>query len=87
MSARRDHSQNASFVFTNFYHLYKQNSTKGLTTGVVLKSETLSETPAERASYAAWAKGGVRESMKELRDAGKRLEFLARELEELLKRS
>ena len=52
MSAVRDTSQNTTFIFSNFYHLYRKGKLQAqakneLAKGIVLKSNSVTETPKE----------------------------------------
>ena len=52
MSATRDTEQNTKFIFSNFYHLYLQSKAAKTgtpsdpATGIVLRTRSLTETPA-----------------------------------------
>jgi hypothetical protein len=100
MSATRDSSQNATFVFSNFYHLYQKEKSKlrdesSPIKGVVLaqKVEATAVSSSDQESYRQWAtnevqagKKGLASDLLELRNARKKLSFLIQEMDELLKR-
>lgn len=100
MSAVRDPNQNTTFIYSNFYHLYKKNN---LAKGVVLKStlpeEKIETSPVRVISendtkdFARWCTGestskesSPLDSLKSLREARKRLHYLVQEIDDLLKR-
>jgi hypothetical protein len=100
MSASRDSSQKAAFVFSNFYHLYQKENTKPKAESEPLKGVVLSGkadltvvSPHDQENYKKWIAGEVREGKKglasdllELRKARKKLSFLIQEIDDLLKR-
>ncbi len=100
MSATRDSSQNATFVFSNFYQLYQKEKSKfrdesSPIKGVVLapKVEAAAVSPSDQESYREWATNEVQAGKKslaadllELRNARKKLTFLIQEMDDLLKR-
>jgi hypothetical protein len=100
MSATRDSARNATFVFSNFYHLYQKEKSRSGTpsspiTGIVLaqRAEATVVLPTDQESYQSWARNEVKAGKKslaaellELRNARKRLSFLIQEMDELLKR-
>lgn len=108
MSAVRDNSQKTTFIYSNFYHLYRKSkleaqSKKELAKGVVLKSNSFTETPApaqvtvaspNSEELSSWthfemesAKREITRHLRVLRESKKRLKFLMQEMDELLKRS
>jgi hypothetical protein len=100
MSATRDSSQNATFVFSNFYNLYQKEKSKirdesSPIKGIVLaqKAEATAISPSNQDSNRQWAMNEVQAGKKslaadllELRNARKKLSFLIQEMDELLKR-
>jgi hypothetical protein len=100
MSAVKDTQQNITFVYSNFYQIYRKSQ---LSKGIVLKAHSVTETPAiaevrvvtsqqseELKQWSHAADDGKRhmaENLRALRDARKRLSFLMNEMDELLKRS
>jgi|GEM_PF-2750354 len=99
MSATRDRSQNASFVFTSIYHLYQREKSKqdretGLLKAVVLKTPEVSAISSEdQESLSSWVRNETRTGRKnlgshlrELRETRKKLSFMLQELDDLLKR-
>lgn len=76
MSAVRDNSQNTTFIFKNFYHLYRQGKLQEqkkneLATGVVLKSRSVCETPVistapSKEEISAWTHTEVADGKKEV---------------------
>ena len=58
MSAVRDTSQNTTFIFSNFYHLYRKGKLQAqakneLAKGVVLKSRSVTEMPPDASAKVA----------------------------------
>ena len=92
MSATRDTSQSTTFIYSNFYSLYRKSKSDELAKGLVLKSHApeVHIASGESETFQSWSKGGSKNAMAEhlrtLRDAKKRLSFLMAELDELLKR-
>jgi hypothetical protein len=100
MSASRDHTQNATFIFSSFYGLYQKAKTQSanpsdLTKGVVLKtSDIQTVSQDDQAAFSSWARNETSTGKKnlashllELRQARKKLSFMIQEMDELLKRS
>jgi hypothetical protein len=98
MSAVRDQNQNTTFIFSNFYHIYRKSKLEAqlkneLAKGVVLKSSELS-TAKEVEEFSIWSHGetqaGKREMashLRSLREARKRLHYMMQELDSILKQS
>jgi hypothetical protein len=100
MSATRDQNQATTFIYSNFYELYRNQ--KGLktetsvTSGVLLKAGTVRSVTAEDAkALGSWSraedlhhgKKSLAQQLAELRQARKRLSFLLNEMDELLKKA
>ncbi|MBU6154992.1 MAG: hypothetical protein KGP28_11870 [Bdellovibrionales bacterium] len=100
MSATRDSSQHATFVFSSFYEIYQKEKSKfreesSPIKGVVLTRKTtpFAINPSDQESFQKWAtqevtagKKSLASELLELRKARKRLLFLIQELDDILKR-
>ena len=102
MSAVKDPNQKTTFIYSNFYHIYRKGRlTSGapsaeLTKGVVLNPEPVSVrvvSQEEQEGIQSWVSGEVQNGKKaladrlhSLRDASKRLKFLMTEVDEILKK-
>lgn len=102
MSAVKDSAQASTFIYTNFYNLYRKSkldsaSKKELASGMILKSHSITQNPAvaevrvvspEQMSHLShWSHSSVNSNYRALRESRKRLNFLMTEIDEILKKS
>lgn len=102
MSAAKDQSQATTFIYTNFYNLYRKSkiesqSGKEVAKGLVLKSHSLTATPAvaevrvispqQMEQLSHWTHSSINSNYRSLRESRKRLKFLMTEIDEILKKA
>ncbi len=102
MSAMRDSAQGTTFIYTNFYNLYRKTkleaeSQKELAKGLVLKSHSITENPSvaevrvvspeQMEQLSHWSHSNVNSNFRSLRESRKRLNFLMSEIDEILKKA
>jgi hypothetical protein len=102
MSAVRDSAQGTTFIYTNFYNLYRKSkldavAKKELASGLILKSHSITENPTaaevkvvspqQMEQLSHWSHSNVNSSYRALRESRKRLNFLMSEIDEILKKA
>ena len=102
MSAARDQAQATTFIYTNFYSLYRKSKfeaqpTQELAKGLVLKSHSVTQNPSvaevrlvsaqQMEQLSHWSHSNVSSSFRSLRESRKRLNFLMTEIDEILKKA
>ena len=102
MSAVRDSAQATTFIYTNFYNLYRNTklaaeSKNELAKGLVLKSHSITENPTvaevkvvspqQMEQLSHWSHSNINSSFRSLRESRKRLNFLMTEIDEILKKA
>ena len=102
MSAVRDSAQATTFIYTNFYNLYRKSkfeavANQELAKGMVLSSHsitanpTVSEvrvvSPEQMEQLSHWSHSSINSNFRSLRESRKRLNFLMSEINEILKKA
>lgn len=102
MSAVRDSAQATTFIYTNFYNLYRKSKMDAvakneLASGLILKSHSITENPVmaevkvvspqQMEHLSHWSHSSVNSSYRALRESRKRLKFLMSEIDEILKKA
>jgi len=100
MSATRDQNQATTFLYSNFYDLYRNQkgpkTESSVTSGILLKTGSVrSVSPEESKALGSWSraedlqhgKKSLAQQLSDLRQARKRLSFLMNEMDELLKKA
>jgi len=102
MSAVRDSAQATTFIYTNFYNLYRKSkmeavSKQELAKGLVLKSHSITENPTvaevkvvsqlQMEQLSHWSHSSINSNFRSLRESRKRLNFLMTEIDEILKKA
>ena len=102
MSAVKDSAQATTFIYTNFYNLYRQSKMASqqkqeVAKGMVLKSHAITQNPSvaevkvvsqhQLEQLNHWTHSSVNSNYRALRESRKRLNFLMTEIDEILKKS
>jgi hypothetical protein len=102
MSAVKDQSQNSTFIYTNFYNLYRKSQFDSKAkdqpvSGVLLKTLTHTAVPEslsvqvineeQQVAMKNWTTLSLRSNYRTLRESRKKLKFLMSEVEEILART
>ena len=102
MSAVRDSAQATTFIYTNFYNLYRKSklqeeAKKELSKGLVLSSHSITQNPTvaevrvvspeQMEQISHWSHSSINSNFLSLRESRKRLNFLMTEINEILNKS
>ena len=103
MSAMKDSNQAPTFIYTNFYNLYRKSKFESdtqpeLLTGVVLTTahtQSFAPTVAEvrvvshhqMEQLSQWSHSNLSSHFRSLNESRKRLKFLTSEIDDILKKS
>ncbi len=102
MSAVRDSAQATTFIYTNFYNLYRKSKMESqasapVAKGLVLKSHAITQNPSvaevkvvspvQMEQLGHWSHSSVNSNFRSLRESRKRLNFLMTEIDEILKKA
>jgi len=102
MSAVKDSAQATTFIYTNFYNLYRKSkiesqSSQEVAKGLVLKSHSVTQNPTvaevkvvsahQMEQLSHWSHSSVNSNYRSLRESRKRLNFLMTEIDEILKKA
>jgi hypothetical protein len=102
MSAVKDQNQSTTFIYTNFYNLYRKSkleslSKEELAKGLILKSRAHTEAPSigqarvitteQQQHLQDWTRHSLNSSFRSLRESRKRLQFLMTEIDEILSKT